>query len=279
LKLTYNLDLALAIIFSLLLIPAVVFTDWMAVRIILGVPFLLFIPGYALMAAFFPGKTRLGKVERLAYSMALSIVLVILDGLLLNYVWSVDVYPLLITLESLALLLLAIAWLRRRNLPQEDRIIFEYADRQPLVASIDKFLIALLVVSIIGAGITAVYTGIKNAQPYSELYLLGEQGKAADYPQELSAGEEGRITLVLTNHEKQDISYTIDIVLEDGHALIDGMEQDEIEVTLENGQERSYEVTFGFDTAGEGKKIEFDLYKNGNDELYLSTYLRVDVTN
>ncbi len=278
-KLKYNLDLTLAAIFSLLLIPAVVFTDWLAVRLILGVPFLLFIPGYALIAVFFPGKTRLGIVERLAYSIALSIVLVMLDGLLLNYVWNIDVYPLLVTLESLALLLLVIAWLRRRNLPQDDKVEFGDTSGQPIRSSIDKALIVLLVIAIIGAGGTAVYAGIKNMQPYSELYLLGKQGKAADYPQHLKAGEEGQITLVLSNHEGQDISYTIKIVQEDGQTLIDGTEQDEIEVTLKNRQEHRYAITFSFDVAGNDSKLEFDLYKNDSSEPYLSTYLRVNVTD
>ncbi len=269
----------LATIFSLLLIPAVVFTDWLALRLILGIPFLLFIPGYALTAVFFPGKNRLGNTERLAYGIAMSIVLVILDGLLLNYVWSIDVYPLLVTLESLSLLLLFIAWMRRRNLPLDEQINFEDTSGRPIRSFMDKALMVLLVIAIIGAGGTAVYAGIKNNQPYSELYLLGEQGKAADYPQHLKTGEDGQITLVITNHEKQAVSYIIKIVQEDGQTLINGAELGEIETTLDNGEECSYEVSFRFNAAGEDQKLQFDLYKNNNTNPYLSTYLRVDITD
>jgi uncharacterized membrane protein len=279
LKLKYNLDLVLATIFSLLLIPAVVFTDWLALRLILGIPFLLFIPGYALTAVFFPGKNRLGNTERLAYGIAMSIVLVILDGLLLNYVWSIDVYPLLVTLESLSLLLLFIAWMRRRNLPLDEQINFEDTSGRPIRSFMDKALMVLLVIAIIGACGTAVYAGIKNNQPYSELYLLGEQGKAADYPQELNTGEDGTITLIITNHEKQAVSYIIKIVQEDGQTLINGAELGEIETTLDNGEECSYEVSFRFNAAGEGQKLQFDLYKDNNENPYLSTYLRVDITD
>jgi uncharacterized membrane protein len=83
LKLKYNLDLGLAALFSLLLIPAVVFTPSLAARVTLGVPFLLFIPGYAIVAAFFPCRTRLSAVERVAYAVVLSMALVMLNGLLL----------------------------------------------------------------------------------------------------------------------------------------------------------------------------------------------------
>jgi uncharacterized membrane protein len=72
LKLKYSLDLVLAALFSLLLIP-VVFTDSLAARLAIGVPFLLFVPGHALLAAFFPDRERLSAVERLAYAVGSSI--------------------------------------------------------------------------------------------------------------------------------------------------------------------------------------------------------------
>ncbi len=277
-KLKYNLDLGLAVLFSLLLIPAVVFTSSLAARVALGVPFLLFIPGYAIVTAFFPGRTRLSAVERLTYSVVLSIALVMLDGLLLNYVWRIDVYPLLISLEGLTLPVLTIAWRRRHNLPEDERMTFNLMGPRPKMAVVDKLLITLLVLVITGAGGVAVYAGIKNTQPYSEFYLLGAAGKAADYPQNLAVGQQGQLTLVLTNHEKLDVAYTIRIVQEDGHAFIDGNEQNEISFILTNGQKQSYAVSFSFDAAGAGQKLEFDLYKGNDSEIYLRTYLRVDVS-
>jgi len=278
LRLKYNLDLALAALFSLLLIPAVVFTDSLAARVTLGVPFLLFIPGYALVAAFFPGRTRLSAVERLAYSAVLSIALVMLDGLLLNYVWTIDVYPLLISLEGLTLPVLTIAWMRRRDLIEDERMTFNRAESRPATAIIDKILMGVLVLALVAAGATAVYAGIKNTQPYSEFYLLGVVGKAADYPQKLAVNENGQLTLVLTNHEKQTVAYIVKIIQGDGHTLIDGNKQNEIRVTLARGQKQSYAVSFSFEAAGTGKKLEFDLYKDGSTEVYLITYLRVDVS-
>lgn len=277
LRLKYNLDLALAALFSLLLIPAVVLTDSLAARITLGVPFLLFIPGYALVAAFFPGRTRLSGAERLAYSVALTIAVVMLDGLLLNYVWTIDVYPLLISLEGMTLPSLAVAWVRRRDLMADERIAFFRNEEQPMTAGVDILLITLLVLAIIGAGGVAVYADIKNIQPYSEFYLLGAEGKAADYPQKLAVKENGQLTLVLTNHEKQSVAYTVKIAQEDGRTLIAGNEQTEVRVTLANGQKQSYAVTFSFDAAGDSKTLEFDLYKDGSTQVYLRTYLRVDV--
>ena len=277
-RLKHNLDLELAALFSLLLIPAVLLTDSVAARVALGVPFLLFIPGYAMLAAFFPGRARLAAVERLAYSVALSIAIVILDALLLNYVWEIDTFPLLITLESLTLPVIIIAWLRRRSLPQDEGRGPNEVEQKTKMPAADKILTGLLAVALIGAGVSAVYAGIRNAQPYSEIYLLGAGGKAADYPQNLSVGQEGQLTLVLINHEKETVSYTIKIVQEGGLTLINGAERNEISVTLANGQQQNYAVAFSFDAPGTGKKLEFDLHKGDSTEVYLKTYLRVDVS-
>ena len=209
----------------------------------------------------------------------LSIVTVMLDGLLLNYVWSVDVYPLLITLEGLTLMLLVAAWWRRSRLMEDEKLEFNRGNgASHRVLWLDWVLGAVLALAVVGAGTVAVYAGVKNLQPYSELYLLGRDGKAADYPQTLAAGQTGQITLALGNHEHRGVSYTIRIVQQDGSALVDGQEQDEVSLTLASGQERSYTITFSFDAPGGAQKLEFDLYKADDPGIYLQTYLKVDVT-
>jgi uncharacterized membrane protein len=55
------------------------------VRIILGLPLVLFLPGYALIAALFPRKDDLDGIERIALSFGLSIAISPLLGLGLNY--------------------------------------------------------------------------------------------------------------------------------------------------------------------------------------------------
>lgn len=54
-------------------------------RIILGLPFLLFFPGYTLVAALFTRKEGMGSIERVVLSFGLSIAVVPLVGLILNY--------------------------------------------------------------------------------------------------------------------------------------------------------------------------------------------------
>ena len=73
------------------------------IRYVLGSFFVLFLPGYSLIRALF-GSKELDNIERLALSIGLSLALVPLAGLLLNYSpWGIRTTP--VTLSLLALTL------------------------------------------------------------------------------------------------------------------------------------------------------------------------------
>ena len=86
-------DLLAISIATTLFILFVIFIPSTGLRIILGLPFLLFFPGYTLIAALFPRKGDLDSVERIALGFGVSIGAVILTGLVLNFIWRLDVYP------------------------------------------------------------------------------------------------------------------------------------------------------------------------------------------
>jgi len=70
-------------------------------RYVLGTIFVLFLPGYTFIKALFPTK-ELDNIERAALSMGMSIALVPITGLILNYTpWGIRTTP--VTLSLLAL--------------------------------------------------------------------------------------------------------------------------------------------------------------------------------
>jgi hypothetical protein len=70
-------------------------------RYLLGSIFVLFLPGYTLIKALFPEK-ELDNIERTALSIGMSLALVPITGLLLNYTpWGIRTTP--VTLSLLAL--------------------------------------------------------------------------------------------------------------------------------------------------------------------------------
>nr|QNO53661.1 hypothetical protein DJFKIEJF_00025 [Methanosarcinales archaeon ANME-1 ERB6] len=75
----FDLDLALVILFTLLCAPFVLIpplNEISPIRIILGLPLVLFLPGYSLIATLFPRKDDLDGIERIALSFGLSIAFV-----------------------------------------------------------------------------------------------------------------------------------------------------------------------------------------------------------
>ena len=72
--------------------------DQTFIRTIFGLIMVLFLPGYALIAALFIGKDDLDAIERIALSFGLSIAVVPLLGLGLNYTpFGIRLIPILRT--------------------------------------------------------------------------------------------------------------------------------------------------------------------------------------
>jgi uncharacterized membrane protein len=126
-KLNIPPDLALVIFLTLLCIPFVLIpplNEISPVRIILGLPLVLFLPGYALIATLFPRKDDLDGIERVALSFGLSIAITPLLGLALNYTpFGIRLTPILIVLSLFTISLAIGAWVRRGRIREEDRFV------------------------------------------------------------------------------------------------------------------------------------------------------------
>ncbi len=68
----------------------------MPLRYILGSIYVLFIPGYVLIEALYPEEKSLSPLERLALSIGLSLAVIPLIGLVLNYTpWGIRLEPII----------------------------------------------------------------------------------------------------------------------------------------------------------------------------------------
>jgi uncharacterized membrane protein len=89
----------------------------------------LFVPGYTLIAALFPKIGDLDGIERTALSFGLSIAVVPLIGLGLNYTpWGIRLTPVVISLAIFTIVMAAAAHCRRINLPAEERFSIHFRD-------------------------------------------------------------------------------------------------------------------------------------------------------
>ena len=92
------------------------------VRVLLGLLLVLFLPGYSLIAALFPRRDDLDGIERIALSFGLSIAVVPLLGLALNYTpFGIRLVPVLLGLSLFTVLLAVVAGVRRVWMPEAER--------------------------------------------------------------------------------------------------------------------------------------------------------------
>lgn len=247
-------------------------------RIIIGLPFVLFFPGFVLVLALFPGRERLGSIERVALGFGLSIIVVPLIGFILNYTpWGLGVESVLVSMAAFIALTSAIAWIRLRKLPEGERFDLEFQLGLPgwSGSTYNKVLSLLLAIIILTAIGTFAYVIVKPRveERFTEFYMLGPAGEVADYPRELKVGEEGKVILGIINHEGEAVNYNIEVV-------IDGVKQEsEKPVLLGHEEEWKGEVTFTPGAVGDNQKVEFWLRKNGDTEPFLEPlHLWIDVS-
>ena len=114
-------------ILVIVLITAITLSFSDPLRIVLGILLVIFAPGYVLIAALFPKKDNLDGIERVALSLATSIVVVALLGLLLNYTpWGIRLYPVLISLAVFIVAASIVAWYRWLRLAEVDRFTVSF---------------------------------------------------------------------------------------------------------------------------------------------------------
>ena len=263
---------------TLLLFPVVAFTTG-PLRIGLGLLFVIFFPGYTLLSALFPKRDDLSGIERVALSFGLSIAVVPLIGLILNYtLWGIKLYPILTFITLFIIVTSAVGWYRQRKLPAADRFSVTFKASLPNwggTTKLDKALSIPLVVVIVAAlgCLGYVIATPKTGEKFTEFYILNIEGKAEDYPQQVILGEPVDIVIGVVNREYQPASYRVGIT-------IDGVENSQVDIgTLAHEEKREKRVSFIPQVAGEKRKVEFHLYKNGEDEPYFEDplHLYIDV--
>lgn len=251
------------------------------IRTVFGLLLILFVPGYSLIAALFPGRGDLDGIERAALSFGLSVAVTPLIGLALNYTrWGIRLTPILISLSVFTFLMVFLAYLRRRRLPPDERFsvpfgsfIIGFKKDFEGESRTSKALSIILMVTIILAIATTVYIVIKPKQgeKFTEFYILGPNGKAADYPTNMTSGERGKVIIGVVNHEYKPVNYEIVVKL-------NGTVLKKQNITLENSQK--IEIPYNFTASGKGKKeMEFLLYKLPDESnVYRSLHLWINVS-
>jgi uncharacterized membrane protein len=245
-------------------------------RAFLGFGFILFVPGYFLHLVIFPSNERPDIPERLALSIGLSLAQIPLLALALDGAGIPLRLPQIAAAETLLIVGLGLlSWWRRRRLPAERR--FTWTSRPPADLWADRGG-RVGVVIIGGATVLALIVSIgivalpRPGEFFTEFYVLGEQGQAADFPRQIVAGEPAQVTIGIINREGEAHTYRVEALM--GGALIGALEP----ARVEHNRQLERDLNFTPPTVGDTLYVEFLLYRDDDPRPYRTLRLWLNVT-
>ncbi len=287
-KIKFSTDLLIILLWTILTIIFIIIPglDSSIIRTILGLVIVLFLPGYVLVAALFPKRGDLDSIERIALSFGLSIAVVPLIGLLLNYTFGIRIIPILVSICIYIIGLVFVAEYRRKEAGEErfevpfkkiyENIITEvnFENRNKLDIILTCILIFTIVLSL--SMLYIVITMPKIGERFTEFYILNSSsGKADNYTKELKVGLPEKILVGVSNHEYKATNYTVQIVLDgDGKDMLVSKG-----LMISHNQTWEENMTFVADKVGKDMKLQFLLYKENNfTEPYRELHLWINST-
>jgi len=119
---------------------------------------------------------------------------------------------------------------------------------------VSAVLVAAILICIVAIICLAVTT--QPSESFSEFYLLGKHGTAADYPSQAAAGQPVSVIVGIVNHEGRPSDYSVQISEND--AIIKSITVGQ----LNDGGKWEQPVEFSLNRAGEGRRVNFYLYKD-----------------
>ena len=282
LALAFGLALAALVVAS---VPALSVT---IARPIIGTIAVLFVPGYAFIAALFPQKTTLENGVRLGLSFGVSLVIVPLLEIALNFTgWGIRLGPTLGGLVVFTLVCVVVASVRRHQLPAEQRFavnwpMWHHSDDREAArlarSAFDRMLSIALVIAIIASVAVASYALVipKPSEHFTEFYLLGANGTLGNYTTDFKVGVPSPITVSIVNHEARDVTYML--VVSANNSTQRSTVYSE-QVAVPNGQQWEKQINLVLNQSGNNVKLDFALYAGPQTaEPYRDAHLWVNVT-
>lgn len=215
------LDLKVILIW-LLVTPVFIFAPYLSgsfLRPIIAIPMVIFIPGYMVVAILFPEKTDISGIERIAVSVGLSIALVPLVGLVLNYtVFGIRLVPVVLLLEIITLILWVIAYQRKIATGLADSVVPNVRNLGSVLRGMsgtEKILSYLLIGCVVMAlGTTLfVFAVPRTSDQFTEFYLISLDSKPISDSITANIGDTIPMSVGIRNQEFRTVDYTIEVYL------------------------------------------------------------------
>jgi uncharacterized membrane protein len=267
-------------------------------RAILAMPLLLFVPGYALVAAIYPrcidcGRsevlfreeitdtdTGLHVIERMFLSIGMSVaVLPILGVLTWAAVGEISTEIVLFGVSAFTLGAITVGAFRRTNLTAAEQFCIKPSRgirrfRSWLVGpstretAVNVLLVGAIVLSV--STLTFAFVVPITGESYTSAMLVTEQDGefvAGNYPTSFTAGEPETLTLTLSNHEGETTGYTVVTTVErvdrsgGDITIVEQSELDRSTMRLASDETVREQYTLAPELTGENLRLSYYVYR------------------
>lgn len=255
------------------------------VRMLLGLIYILFAPGYCLTIALFPRTDDLDTVERLGLSFGLSIALIPVLALLLDWLPSgIHPWPILAAEYSIIALSIIVALWRRSRLPRAAAYTpyltwHSWSRWRSLLHATHRRYRWVAVVLVLLSLMTAWIVLLPSPETHTtEFYALGKGGRAEDYPRQAGVGDELSVTMGIVNRERDAHTYRVEIwVADPWHAGQRALVSKHGPMTLVPGQSLERPVSWHMPWAGDDQQVDLLLFVDDGPDPYRRLRLWLNV--
>lgn len=254
---------------------------------LLGGPFLLLLPGYAVVSALFPedtGRVRRSEAAqpwdepdhlvRFGLSLVTSAVIMALVGVVLSQASAIRLGPVAVAISSVTLVGVVVAALRRLRVDPSERAM-PFGDDSRVwhrLSTGSRFQNGVAVVALLVLVGTLAVTGAAPSpgEPYTEFYVLSEDENgnltAQEFPETLVSGEGETLYVGLENEEHESTSYEVVMLaqaIDDDGSVVIQQQVDSFDTQLAHGENTTVERDVAPTIVGEEIRLQVLLYKGG----------------
>lgn len=300
---TAAFDLVAVIVFTAITLAVTVSSVDGPLLAVVAIPFLLFVPGYALVAALFPDREatysqhRLIGIERILYSVVASICVAVIVGVNLDFTaWPIRPVPVVSALAIVTVLSSLVAFYRRQSIDSKsNKTAVQFNAAGPSSQSEDSdvklgSIVVGLAVVVALLSVTFVAAQEQRGERYTEFALLtaadGEL-QADNYPSNMQLGESDELYFTVTNREQRRTDYVVMIRLTrtaPTGEVIESARLDTYSETIAPGETWQQRHTVTPVLEGQRLRLTYLLYRGDVpdqptvDNAYRETHIWVDVT-
>ena len=266
-------DISLIIVVVLGMVITIVLDSAEFLRILFGLPFILYLPGYVLTSSLFARQQTLTTIERNGLAVGLSIAAITLIAPILDALgYDLSLWPIILGESTLITIGTLLMILRRWQLGTE-----AYAPNLPQFVrhAWPAMLIAIL---LIGGAVRLLVT-VDSAANYTEFYLLQDNG-VGNYPRASAVGESVSTELTVINNERDSHRYFYEI------RAVDSWNNDRTRqlfisepFALDRGATHSEIASWQMPWAGNDQQVHFLLFIDDVPEPYRELTLWLNVSD